>query len=87
MFYSLEHFKPNSMGGADVKLFGVLAFCFGFKPFLIILFLSSVTGMVYANVFSYKANEPFPFVPAIACSFWFYLFCGDLLNPIGDFFG
>ncbi|AOZ89837.1 prepilin peptidase [Bacillus xiamenensis] len=87
LFYSLDCFKPNSMGGADMKLFGVLAFCFGFKWFLIILFLSSVTGMVYAKLFPFRLDEPFPFVPAIAFSFWLYLFWGDRLIAIGDFFG
>ncbi|MFS0654679.1 prepilin peptidase [Bacillus sp. 179-C3.3 HS] len=74
MFYVLDHVKPNSMGGADMKLFCVLAFCFGFKAFLMILFLSSLTGMLYAKLFSYQAHEPFPFVPAIAVSVLLYLF-------------
>ncbi|RAP25400.1 Leader peptidase (Prepilin peptidase) [Bacillus pumilus] len=75
LFSSLDYFKPNSMGGADMKLFSVLAFCFGFKPFLLMLFLSCIAGMVYAKVFSFRLDEPFPFVPAIAFSFLLYL-CG-----------
>ena len=81
MFYSLERFKPNSMGGADMKLFAVLAFCFGFKPFLLILFLSCITGLVYAKVFSFRLDEPFPFVPAISLSFWLYLFGAQVMLP------
>lgn len=69
LFSSLDYFKPNSMGGADMKMFSVLAFCFGFKPFLLMLFLSCITGMVYAKVFSFRLNEPFPF-----CSFDRYFF-------------
>ncbi|WP_411955698.1 prepilin peptidase [Bacillus sp. 28A-2] len=83
LFDRLDRFKPNSMGGADVKLFSVLAFCFGFKPFLLILFLSSVIGMVYAKVFSFRSDEPFPFVPAIALSFWLYLFWAHVILPFG----
>ncbi|KIL20635.1 MULTISPECIES: prepilin peptidase [Bacillus] len=75
LFSSLDYFKPNSMGGADMKLFSVLAFCFGFKPFLLMLFLSCIAGMVYARVFSFRVNEPFPFVPSITISFLMYL-CG-----------
>ncbi|MEH7671250.1 prepilin peptidase [Bacillus pumilus] len=75
LFSSLDYFKPNSLGGADMKLFSVLAFCFGFKPFLLMLFLSCIAGMVYAKVFSFRVNEPFPFVPSIAISFLLYL-CG-----------
>ncbi|WP_249705001.1 prepilin peptidase [Bacillus zhangzhouensis] len=87
LFYSLDRFKPNSMGGADMKLFGVLAFCFGLKAFLIILFLSSIGGMVYAKVFSFRLDEPFPFVPAIAFSFWVYLFGSHVLSPFSGLFG
>lgn len=74
MFYTVDRLKPNSMGGADMKLFCVIAFCFGLKAFLIILFLSSVTGMLHAKICSFRADEPFPFVPAIAISFWLYFF-------------
>nr|MDF9458489.1 A24 family peptidase [Bacillus pumilus] len=79
LFSSLDYFKPNSMGGADMKLFSLLAFCFGFKPFLLMLFLSCIAGMVYAKVFSFQLDEPFPFVPAIAFSFWLYLFEAHVL--------
>ncbi|MDQ0817878.1 leader peptidase (prepilin peptidase)/N-methyltransferase [Bacillus pumilus] len=79
LFSSLDYFKPNSVGGADMKLFSLLAFCFGFKPFLLMLFLSCIAGMVYAKVFSFQLDEPFPFVPAIAFSFWLYLFGAPVL--------
>ncbi|MGM0916513.1 MAG: prepilin peptidase [Bacillota bacterium] len=79
LFSSLDYFKPNSMGGADMKLFSLLAFCFGFKPFLLMLFLSCIAGMVYAKVFSFQLDETFPFVPAIAFSFWLYLFGAPVL--------
>ncbi|PCK20636.1 prepilin peptidase [Bacillus pumilus] len=87
LFYSIERFKPNSIGGADIKLFAVLAFCFGFKAFLIILFLSSVAGMVYAKVFSFRLDEPFPFVPAIAFSFLLYVFWFYILIPFAKWIG
>lgn len=87
MFYSLDRLKPNSMGGADMKLFCVLAFCFGLKAFLIILFLSAVVGMVFAKIFSFRLNEPFPFVPAIAVSFWFYLFGSNVFIQICEWIG
>ncbi|MEK4398492.1 prepilin peptidase [Bacillus sp. FSL K6-2860] len=83
LFSSLDYFKPNSMGGADMKLFSLLAFCFGFKPFLLMLFLSCIAGMVYAKVFSFQLDEPFPFVPAIAFSFWLYLFEAHVLFLFG----
>lgn len=83
LFSSLDYFKPNSMGGADMKLFSLLAFCFGFKPFLLMLFLSCIAGMVYAKVFSFQLDEPFPFVPAIAFSFWLYLFGAPVLFLFG----
>ncbi|PRR93388.1 MULTISPECIES: prepilin peptidase [unclassified Bacillus (in: firmicutes)] len=83
LFSSLDYFKPNSMGGADMKLFSVLAFCFGFKPFLLMLFLSCIAGMAYAKVFSFRLDKPFPFVPAIAFSFWLYLFGAHVLFLFG----
>lgn len=83
LFSSLDYFKPNSMGGADMKLFSLLAFCFGFKPFLLMLFLSCIAGMVYAKVLSFQLDEPFPFVPAIAFSFWLYLFGAPVLFLFG----
>ncbi|MER3126076.1 prepilin peptidase [Bacillus pumilus] len=83
LFSSLDYFKPNSMGGADMKLFCVLAFCFGFKPFLLILFLSCIAGMVYAKVFSFRLDEPFPFVPSIAVSYLLYLFGSRVLFLFG----
>ncbi|TYS36588.1 A24 family peptidase [Bacillus pumilus] len=83
LFSSLDYFKPNSLGGADMKLFSVLAFCFGFKPFLLILFLSCIAGMVYAKVFSFRLDEPFPFVPSIAVSYLLYLFGSRVLFLFG----
>lgn len=87
LFYSLDRFKPNSMGGADMKLFGVLAFCLGFKPFLLILFLSCIAGIVYAKVFSFRLDEPFPFVPAISFSFWLYLYGVHVMLPFAGSIG
>ncbi|WP_353855057.1 prepilin peptidase [Bacillus sp. Bos-x628] len=85
-FYCLDRLHPNSIGGADMKLFCVLSFCFGLKAFLINLFLSSTLGIVYAKLFSFRLREPFPFVPAIAVSFWLYLFGYDVLEQNGGWF-
>nr|MDH3177505.1 prepilin peptidase [Bacillus pumilus] len=54
LFSSLDYFKPNSMGGADMKLFSVLAFCFGFKPFLLMLFLSCIVEWFMQGSFPFE---------------------------------
>ncbi|MGE6629065.1 prepilin peptidase [Bacillus sp. NPDC077027] len=81
-FICLDRLKPNSLGGADMKLFCVLAFCFGVEALPFLLFFSSACGIVYAKLFSYHKNEPFPFVPSISIAVCFYIFSYDFFIKV-----
>ncbi len=70
----------DSMGGGDIKLFGVSALYLGFAGTLIMIFLSCIIGLVFAFIRKGVVKDgrrEFPFGPAIAAASWIMLLYGD----------
>ena len=72
--------KREGMGFGDVELFGMIGAFLGYKPILLILFLSSFIGTIVGiPVIMIKKNRyfPIPFGPFISLATMVYIFYGD----------
>lgn len=69
----------GKMGGGDFKLFIALGFYFGIFDLLTVLFISSLTGLVYGGYLYYKNKESRPF------AFGPFIVLGVLLMLLFDF--
>ncbi len=68
--------KRDSLGGGDIKLFGVVGLYLGLLPSLFALILSCILGLA-VNLPRQRGNsEPFPFGPWIAAATAVMLFFG-----------
>ena len=56
----------ETLGGADIKLFGVLGLFFGPVKMLLLLILSCLLGLGGAAIVKAGLGKEFPFIPAIA---------------------
>ncbi len=75
--------NKESLGGGDIKLFALLGLYFGFVETLFLIFLSCVTGLVFAVIYNTRRGEgdgAFPFGPAIAAAAYVMLICGKELS-------
>ena len=71
--------KRDSLGGSDIKLFGVVGLYLGVLPSLFALILSCLLGLA-VNLPRQRGNsEPFPFGPWIAVATGIMLFVGQAL--------
>lgn len=64
-----------SMGEGDIKLLFVAGLYFGWAQCLFLLIVACVLGLVFA--FAIKAEEHFPFGPAIAVACWVTMLVGE----------
>lgn len=74
--------KREGMGFGDVELFGMIGAFLGYKPILLILFLSSFIGTVVGiPVIMIKKNKhfPIPFGPFISIATIIYIFYGEII--------
>lgn len=64
----------ESMGGGDLKLFGVAGLYLGWQACLVVVPLACVLGLL-GELVRHRglSREPFAFGPAIACSLWLVL--------------
>lgn len=67
--------KKDSLGGGDIKLFGMLGLFLGLKEGLLMLILSSLIGLISAVVGGKKSE--FPFGPSIAFAAFVTLLFGQ----------
>lgn len=67
----------ETLGGGDVKLFGMLGLFTGLKCGLLMLLLSCITGLLFAFSVRNGKKKEFPFGPAIAISAFFTLLVGQ----------
>ncbi len=59
-------YKKEALGGADIKLFGVLGLYFGPIKMLFLTIISCVAGLFAAMIAKKGLGKEFPFIPAIA---------------------
>lgn len=69
-------FKKESLGGGDIKLMAFVGVCLGFIQSLLVIFMGSILGLIYAMII-YKKNKEgiIPFGPFLLLStliLWFY---------------
>lgn len=76
IFLAERLMKTEAMGGGDLKLIALLGFYFGWQKGLLLLFLSSVIGLMMAYGRGKKASIPFG--PALALAAWMTALWGDL---------
>ena len=69
----------ESLGGGDIKLFGVVGLYLGLLPTMFALILACVLGLAANLPRQSGRREPFPFGPWIAAAAALTLFCGDPL--------
>lgn len=72
--------KREGMGFGDVELFGMIGAFLGYKPILLILFISSFVGTVVGiPLISIKKDKyfPMPFGPFISLATIIYIFYGE----------
>ncbi len=69
--------KRETLGGGDVKLFGMLGLFTGLKCGLLMLLLSCITGLFLALSVRNGKKKEFPFGPAIAIAAIFTLLAGQ----------
>lgn len=76
---SIMFIMAGKMGGGDLKLFIALGFYFGMFDLIIVLLISSFTGLLYGifKIYKLKKNEPFAFGP--------FIVLGVMLMLIFDF--
>ena len=74
-------YKKDTLGGADIKIFGLLGLFFGPAKTLLLLILSCVFGLVLALIAKVGLGKEFPFIPAITLAAYFCaLFADPILN-------
>lgn len=78
-------YKKETLGGADIKLFGVLGLFFGPVKMLLLLILSCLFGLVGAALTKAGLGEEFPFIPAIVLGAYITALFADPI--IGWYFG
>lgn len=70
---SLNLFKKNSIGGADIKALTLLSLLIPLEQFPIMLFVSSFMALLYivgSRPIKQAKNVPFPFIPFIFLGFF-----------------
>lgn len=73
----------DSMGGGDIKLFGVMGLYLGWIPSLFAVILACFLGLFFGlcynrwNKNQQEGDKAFPFGPAIALATWFMLLYGQ----------
>ncbi|MCR5743811.1 MAG: prepilin peptidase [Lachnospiraceae bacterium] len=81
--YLLVLWKEGAFGGGDIKLFAALGVFFGWKYNLLIFFISTVVGGIYAAIGlakkTKKRNEHFAFGPFICIAAVLILFFGKAI--------
>lgn len=70
-------FKKDSIGGADIKLFGVLGLYFGLSQMLFLIILSCIIGLILALIFKSGMQKELPFIPAITLSAMICAVCAE----------
>lgn len=69
LFSLMYHFYPGSIGGGDVKYFGVLAFLVGYQQMILALLLTSLSALLLCLPLyllkGYDKKQPIPFAPFI----------------------
>ena len=76
-------FKKESLGGGDIKLFGILGLYLGYFGAYELVLLSCVVGLIYALVVKKISNDKggaFPFAPAICISGFILLFAEPVIT-------
>ena len=69
------------MGGGDMKLLAAFGAWLGVAPLLVVVLLSSVTGLLYAVIIRLGLGRQMPFGPYLACAGWLTLLYGkDILQ-------
>lgn len=81
-FYSFSFFFPHSIGGGDIKYYGVLGFLLGYQTTALALLLAcSIACAVYLPlrfIKKHNRNQPIPFAPFIFLGA--YISC--LISPL-----
>ena len=71
--------KKDAMGGADIKLLGVLGLHFGPIQTLYLLIAACIIGLLGAAISKKGFGKEFPFGPALAVSAWITVLSGPYI--------
>lgn len=69
----LSTLRPNSIGGADIKLLTILSLCIPITEFPLFLFFSSSSALISLGlrwIYTQKFYRPIPFIPFIFIGFY-----------------
>ena len=70
--------KKDTLGGGDIKLFGLMGLYLGLLPSLFALLLSCLIGLLfYVICLRGRKGAMIPFGPSIAASLWLMLLAGE----------
>ena len=72
--------KKESLGGGDIKLFGVVGLYLGPAGSMFAVFIACILGLCVAGLSRKGRGQPFPFGPAIAAGAAYMLLWGDWLS-------
>ena len=71
--------KKESMGGGDIKLFGVMGLYLGLVGGMFSLLIACIIGIILSFVSKKDEEKHFPFGPSISLALWFVLLYGQPL--------
>lgn len=75
LFFILNHFYPNKLGGGDVKFLILLSWFFGLEQTCRIIFAASLTALVYYffRKSTLTPENQLPFIPFLVIGLWIQL--------------
>lgn len=80
-------FKKESMGGGDLKLMGVIGMAVGFIQSFFVLFIASVSGLLFAIITMKKrSNGIIPFGPFLLLGALLVLYLKDTIDLFINYF-
>lgn len=76
-------YKKDTLGGADIKLFGILGLYFGPLKMLFVVILSCISGLIVAAIAKKGLGKEIPFIPSITFAAWV---CALFSDPVIEWY-
>lgn len=75
-------YKKESLGGGDIKLYGIIGLILGVELTIFSIFVASLTGLLFSLIFIRgKEGKYLPFVPFISLGVWIaYIYGNGMLD-------